>query len=90
LSRIASPDNGGPGYDLIGFVALSSGNKIGVVVEELHIDKDSGQVEQPGDGTVRGVIGKFNVTSFKNTMKGTDTDSINAWILTVFMTMTSP
>ena len=83
----AHPDGGGPGYDLLGSVALSSGNKIGVVLEELHIDKDSGDVEQPGNGTVRGVIGNFSTKTFKATMKGTDTDAINALIPTVLMTI---
>ena len=82
------PFGGGPGYDLAGRVVLSSGKKIGVALEELHIDKDTGEIDQPGDGIGRGVVGTFNTTLFKATMKGTDDNAENALIPTVSMTMT--
>jgi hypothetical protein len=83
------PFAGGPGYDLIGFVVLSAGKKIGVGMEELHIDKDTGKVDQLGDGVGRGVIGKINTTTFRATMKGTDDTSVTSKP-SVFMTMTLP
>jgi hypothetical protein len=63
---------GGPGYELTGRVLLSWGNQIGVVVEELQIDKDTGEVANDGD--VRAATGVLKAHGTKSSMQAADRD----------------
>ncbi len=62
----------GPGYVIIGNVLGSSGGQIGVVVEELSVNKDDGSVAD--SGPVRSVTGKLNAKKlpFSAGMSGAD------------------
>lgn len=79
----------GAGYEVSGAVLLSTKYQIGLVLEELAVNKDTGETAE--EGVVRSVTGKLKakiLSLLKGTMKGTDDDSPSATIPDVHMTMT--
>jgi hypothetical protein len=68
-----SLNGAGPGYVFIeDRILVSSGNQIGLVVQELLVNKDSGDIAE--DGIVRTITGKVNAkkSPFKASMSGSD------------------
>jgi hypothetical protein len=65
-------DGSGPGYATSGWFLVNSGGRIGIAVEELIIDKDTGIPAESGN--LRSVTGKISPTSF--TVSGHDQEHL--------------
>jgi hypothetical protein len=70
----------GAGYVTRGEVLVGLGGKIGLVVEELRIDKDTGIAAEPGEGIFRSVFGELKLGKIpmlgKASMNGVDEESV--------------
>lgn len=59
LLNLYAVEGSGPGYEIDGYILVGAGNRIGIVVTEHPIDKDTLEPEE--DGVVRSVTGKLKL-----------------------------
>ena len=70
----------GAGYVTRGEVLVGLGGKIGLAIEELKIDKDTGIAAEPGEGVLRSVFGQLKLgkvpTLGQASMNGVDEETV--------------
>lgn len=80
VKNLYALEGAGAGYVTRGEVLVGLGGQIGLAVEELKIDKDTGIPAEPGEGIVRSVFGKLKLGKIpmlgQASMNGVDEENI--------------